>query len=156
MNREADLFTTYFQIRWSPGVLDWERHDTRTQAEESAKKLTHPDEEFTVEEIDERARVAATKIILLRTSNPMSTLSDKKISQRIGLSVLWVQTHRYQALREIKEQDDKIAIEMALLPLSKEQRERALSLIEIHMKASQGKLPDLQRIMKTVATFDNQ
>lgn len=39
----------HYHIRWSSGVLDWERHDTQADAEEAAKDLAPPDEKYTVE-----------------------------------------------------------------------------------------------------------
>lgn len=56
MNPDAKLSTTHFQIRWDSGALDWEQHATRAEAEESAKRLSHPDEGYTVEEGDETCR----------------------------------------------------------------------------------------------------
>lgn len=44
----------HHHIRWvSSGAVDWERHETRTQAEESAKQLSRKGEEYSIEEFDE-------------------------------------------------------------------------------------------------------
>jgi hypothetical protein len=40
----------HFHIRWANGALDWERHDSRAGAEESAKRLARPSEQYVIEE----------------------------------------------------------------------------------------------------------
>ena len=40
----------HYHIRWlASGELDWERHDTRTRADQAAKQLSRPDERYAVE-----------------------------------------------------------------------------------------------------------
>ena len=46
--------TTHYHIRWlASGRLDWEPHDTRTQAEEAAERLSQRDERYAVEQFEE-------------------------------------------------------------------------------------------------------
>lgn len=53
----------HYHIRWvSSGAVDWERHDTRTQAEESATRLSRTNEEYKIEQFDESC-------VQCRTSN---------------------------------------------------------------------------------------
>ena len=40
----------HFHIRWSSGVLDWERYSSRGDAESGAKKLMQYGETYTIEE----------------------------------------------------------------------------------------------------------
>lgn len=56
MDRETAISPEiHFHIRWvTSGNLDWERHDTRAQAEESAKRLSRTDERYTIVQFDER------------------------------------------------------------------------------------------------------
>lgn len=44
----------HYHIRWLPsGKLDYERHDTRAQAEEAANQLAQPNEGHAIERFDE-------------------------------------------------------------------------------------------------------
>lgn len=44
----------HYHIRWlASGELDWERHDTRVQAEEAASQISRPDERYAVERFNE-------------------------------------------------------------------------------------------------------
>jgi hypothetical protein len=44
----------HHHIRWIPsGDVDWERHETRAQAQESAKQLLRRGEEYAIEQFDE-------------------------------------------------------------------------------------------------------
>ena len=54
MNRNIDVSPeTHFHIRWPSGMKDWERHDTRVEAEQSATQLARPGEKHTIEECQE-------------------------------------------------------------------------------------------------------
>lgn len=51
MNRDAEVSgSVHFHIRWADGSLDWERHHTRAEAEESANRLARVDEKYMIEE----------------------------------------------------------------------------------------------------------
>ena len=53
----------YYHIRWlASGELDWERHDTRTQAEEAAERLSRPAERYVVELFEESCVKCATLV----------------------------------------------------------------------------------------------
>lgn len=54
MNRETSTFTAiHYHIHWiSSDSLDWERHDTRVEAEESAIELVREDEGYEIEEFN--------------------------------------------------------------------------------------------------------
>ena len=41
---------SHFHIRWSSGAVDWERFDTRAEAQDSANQLARPSERYTIEE----------------------------------------------------------------------------------------------------------
>ncbi len=43
---------THFHIRWSQLTLDWERFDTREEAEERAMQLIREGEFYTIETFD--------------------------------------------------------------------------------------------------------
>jgi hypothetical protein len=44
----------HYHIRWlASDELDWERHDTRAQAEEAANQLSRPHEQYSVERFEE-------------------------------------------------------------------------------------------------------
>jgi len=55
MNRDTTLSPKiHYHIRWLvSGEVDWERHDTRTQAEEAAERLSQPGERHSIERFDE-------------------------------------------------------------------------------------------------------
>lgn len=54
MNPNGIPSEVHFHIRWLLlGELDWERHETRAQAEESAKKLSQRNEQYRIEQFDE-------------------------------------------------------------------------------------------------------
>jgi hypothetical protein len=44
---------THFHIQWASGTLDWERFNTRWEAESLASQLAQPNESFTIEEFEE-------------------------------------------------------------------------------------------------------
>ncbi len=61
---------THYHIRWSQLVLDWERFDTREEAEERAEQLVRDGESYTVEEFDgECARCGAYRPDMRRASS---------------------------------------------------------------------------------------
>jgi len=41
---------THYHVRWSSGKLDWERFNTRAEAEEGARRLIRQEGTYTVEE----------------------------------------------------------------------------------------------------------
>jgi len=44
----------HYHICWlASGELDWERHGTRTDAEEAAERLVRPDERYSVEQFED-------------------------------------------------------------------------------------------------------
>ena len=50
----------HHHIRWVPsGAVDWERHETRTEAEESAKRLLRRYEGYVIEQFDEACNQCA-------------------------------------------------------------------------------------------------
>ena len=42
----------HYHIRWSNAKLDWEAFETQTDAEQSAKQLARPHENYTIERYD--------------------------------------------------------------------------------------------------------
>ena len=51
LNRNDEVSPeVHFHIRWESGAFDWERHNTREEAEAAAKQLSAPNEKHTVEE----------------------------------------------------------------------------------------------------------
>ena len=43
----------HYHIHWSgKATLDWERFETKAEAEKSARELVHPHESYTIEEHD--------------------------------------------------------------------------------------------------------
>ena len=53
---------THYHIRWVwLNALDWERHDTHAQAEESAKQLSRPAERYVIEQFNEACVRCRTK-----------------------------------------------------------------------------------------------
>ena len=60
MNRNTDVsLETHFHIRWPSGMKDWERHDTRAEAEQSATQLARPGETHAIEECYETGGTCA-------------------------------------------------------------------------------------------------
>jgi hypothetical protein len=50
---QPSTMTNHYHIRWSgAGALDWDRFDTREEAEASARHFVRPRETYTVEEFD--------------------------------------------------------------------------------------------------------
>ena len=69
MNSDSFVYRKiHYRIRWlTSGELDWERHGTRTQAEEAAKRLSRPYEQYSVEEFEETYVKCATLVRDART-----------------------------------------------------------------------------------------
>lgn len=62
MDCHTDISTqTHYHIRWvASGALDWERHDTRAEAEEAAKQLARSNEKYVIEQFDEACLLCQT------------------------------------------------------------------------------------------------
>ncbi|MGH9574148.1 MAG: hypothetical protein ACRD40_11540 [Candidatus Acidiferrales bacterium] len=52
----------HYHIRWSDSKLDWERFNTRQEAEQAARQLTRSDETFTLEQVDDGTCMQCLKI----------------------------------------------------------------------------------------------
>jgi len=48
----ASVPETHYHIHWLNGKVDWERHDTRAEAEQSAARLSRPGEQYAIEQFD--------------------------------------------------------------------------------------------------------
>ena len=54
----------HYHICWlASGDVDWERHDTRTQAEAAAEQLSQLDERYSIEAFDECCVRCATSVV---------------------------------------------------------------------------------------------
>jgi hypothetical protein len=47
-----DRNTLHYHIRWSIAALDWERFNTHSEAEASAKQLARAGETFTIDQFE--------------------------------------------------------------------------------------------------------
>lgn len=43
----------HFHIHWSSGAFEWERWDSRDEAEQRAKELAGPSEKYSIEQFDD-------------------------------------------------------------------------------------------------------
>ena len=52
MARQNDGKTLHYHIRWSSSTLDWQRFNTRKEAEEGARQRVRLHESYTIQEFD--------------------------------------------------------------------------------------------------------
>ena len=50
----------HYHIRWSDSKLDWQRFDTREEAEQAARQMLRRGETFTVEHVEEKTCMQQT------------------------------------------------------------------------------------------------
>jgi hypothetical protein len=68
----------HYHIRWANSKLDWERFNTRQEAEQAARQLARPGETFTLEHVDDKTCMPCLKIYKIGLANNKS--GDTEVS----------------------------------------------------------------------------